>query len=44
MLSDKDWKNVGITSILIFRESDREDPFVRYVVSSCIHDNRDDTN
>ena len=41
-LSDKDWKNVEITSILKFNKSPRTDPFVGYVVRSAIHDNRDD--
>lgn len=41
-LSDKDWKNVEITSILEFKESPRPDPFVGYVVRSGIHDKKTD--
>lgn len=32
------WKNVEITSYITFLKSPRPDPFVGYVVRSCIHD------
>ena len=36
------WKNVEITSYITFLQSPRDDPFVGYVVRSCIHDLKDD--
>jgi hypothetical protein len=32
------WKNIEITSYITFEKSPREDPFVGYVVRSCVHD------